>query len=154
MTPREDPRPDPYATFRPRWGRIVAIVLGVILIVVSLAVVIAATGPMASIGNRTAVLSFCALCIFLMWRFGGVHADVTAQGITVHNVGGSRRLDWPQIVAVRFGPDEPWARLDLSDGDTVSVLAIQRADGAVAEGEARRLAALVSAHGEATDPRA
>ena len=39
--------------------------------------------------------------------------------------------------------------LDLEDGDTVAVMAIQKADGAVAGREASRLAALVQAFGEA-----
>jgi len=35
--------------------------------------------------------------------------------------------------------------LDLSDGDVLAVMAIQRADGAYAQAEARRLATLVAA---------
>ena len=44
------------------------------------------------------------------------------------------------------GPGRPWVQLDLSDGDTLAVMGIQRADGAFADAEARRLATLVAMH--------
>ena len=43
--------------------------------------------------------------------------------------------------------------LDLEEGDTVAVMAIQKADGPVAGREASRLAALVQAFGETSEPR-
>jgi hypothetical protein len=49
------------------------------------------------------------------------------------------------VVAVRFGDGDPWVMLDLRDGDVLAVMAIQRADGAYAQAEARRLATLVAA---------
>ena len=45
-----------------------------------------------------------------------------------------------------FGGGEPWVTLDLADGDTLAVMAIQRADGEDAVAEARRLATLVDVH--------
>ncbi|SDS51418.1 PH domain-containing protein [Paraoerskovia marina] len=144
---------DPYASFYPRWGRAVALVLAAILLGGCIIIAVVVEGPMASAGNRASLLGFGAFSAFLMWRLGGVRADVNPQGITIRNAGSTRRLDWAQIVAVRFSPDDAWVRLDLSDGDTVSVLAVQRADGARSEAQARRLAALVAAHGEAPEPR-
>ena len=46
---------------------------------------------------------------------------------------------------MRLGDGDPWVMLDLSDGDVLAVMAIQRADGAYAVAEARRLATLVAA---------
>ena len=42
-------------------------------------------------------------------------------------VNGYRRheYEWPQIVAARLPPGAPWVTLDLADGETASVLAIQ-----------------------------
>ena len=57
-----------------------------------------------------------------------------------------RELAWAQVVAVRFGGGDPWVTLDLDDGEVLAVMAIQRADGARGEAEARRLATLVAAH--------
>ncbi len=72
-----------------------------------------------------------------------MRADPSPNGLVVRNVVRREELSWAQIVAVRFGDAEPWVTLDLSDGDTVAVMAIQRADGARAMAEARRLAGLV-----------
>ena len=66
----------------------------------------------------------------------------------------TRTLTWPEVVGIQFGGGEPWVTLDLEDGDTVAVMAIQKADGAVAGREASRLAALIQAFGEASEPGA
>ena len=42
--------------------------------------------------------------------------------------------------------------LDLDDGDTLAVMAIQKADGAFGRAEAGRLSALVQVNGERPDP--
>jgi hypothetical protein len=52
---------------------------------------------------------------------------------------------------VQFGGGEPWVSLDLDDGDTLAVMAIQKADGEVSGREASRLAALVQAFGESPE---
>jgi hypothetical protein len=57
-----------------------------------------------------------------------------------------RDLSWAQIVSVRFGGGNPWALLDLDDGETMPVMGIQRSDGARAVAESRRLATLVEFH--------
>ena len=79
-------------------------------------------------------------------REASVRARVDEQGVTVRNLVFTRRLEWAQIVSVRFGSGRAWVQLDLSDGDTLAVMGIQRADGAYAEAEARRLATLVAQH--------
>ena len=61
----------------------------------------------------------------------------------------TRPLACPQSVSVRCGSGDAWVRLDRADESTLAVMGIQRADGARGEAEARRLAALVRAHGEA-----
>ena len=60
----------------------------------------------------------------------------------------TRTLSWPEVVGVQFGGGEPWVTLDLDDGDTLAVMAIQKSDGEVSGREASRLAALVQAFGE------
>ena len=62
-------------------------------------------------------------------------------------VNGYRRheYDWPQIVAARLPPGAPWVTLDLADGETASVLAIQGSDGNRARIALRELKSLVAA---------
>jgi hypothetical protein len=79
-------------------------------------------------------------------RFAGVRADPSETGLMVHNLVGRRVLEWAQVVGVRFADGDPWVTLDLSDGDTLAVMAIQRADGGHGRAEASRLSTLVALH--------
>ena len=81
----------------------------------------------------------------MLLRFGRLRADPSPAGLVVRNLVRREDLRWEQIVAVRFGDGDPWVMLDLSDGDVLAVMAIQRADGARALAESRRLATLVAA---------
>ena len=58
----------------------------------------------------------------------------------------TRRVTWDEVVEVRFPEGAPWVTLELDDSDDLAVMAIQRADGDRARGEARRLARLVARH--------
>jgi len=49
-----------------------------------------------------------------------------------------RNLEWAQIVAVRLRRGAPWAEMDLSDGTTIAVMAIQGSDGDRATGAVRQ----------------
>jgi hypothetical protein len=146
---------DRYRTFRPLWGRVAAWVVGAIAVGGSLFVGLAARGPIgAHPANRASFIGFAILCVWLLWRVAGVHATPSPEGLVVRNVIYTRRLAWPQIVAVRFSTNDPWVKLDLADGGTLAVMGIQRADGERGMAEARRLLELVRAHGEAPEPPA
>jgi hypothetical protein len=64
-------------------------------------------------------------------------------GLTVVNGYKRHVYDWAQVVAVRLPQGAPWATLDLADGTTVSVLAIQGSDGDRARQAVRGLRALI-----------
>jgi hypothetical protein len=87
----------------------------------------------------------------LAWRYASIIATPSREGLTVRNLVLTRTLEWPEIVGIQFGGGEPWVSLDLLDGDTLAVMAIQKADGEVAGREASRLAALVQAFGESRE---
>jgi hypothetical protein len=74
-----------------------------------------------------------------------VRSRVTAapDGLTVVNGYRRRDLDWAQVLGVSLRRGAPWAGLDLSDGTTISVLAIQGSDGARAVTAVRALRALI-----------
>ncbi len=136
--------PDPYQPFRPRLAR--AVTLGIALAVLALTALLLVTmrglGTLDRIGFGLVAAAIAWFC----WREASVVARPDADGITVRNLLLSRRLAWAQIVDVRFGEGRPWVQLDLDDGDTLAVMAVQRADGARAQVEARRLATLVARH--------
>jgi hypothetical protein len=86
------------------------------------------------------------LLVWFCWRQASVAAIPSQDGLVVRNLMVTTRLEWAQIVSVRFGGGRPWVQLDLDDGDTLAVMGIQRADGERAIAEARRLATLVAEH--------
>jgi hypothetical protein len=56
--------------------------------------------------------------------------SVTAsgEGLVVRNLVGTRRLDWAEVVSIRLGPDDSWASIDVADGTSLAVMALQTAD--------------------------
>jgi len=128
--------------FRPRLARRVALGLAIVVAVLTPVFAISLPGPRGW-GD---LLGFAALGVAIVvfcWRQANVSLRADAGGVTVTNLVVVRRLEWAEIVSVRFGGGRPWVQLDLANGDTLPVMGIQRADGDFAAAEARRLATLV-----------
>jgi hypothetical protein len=92
---------------------------------------------------------FLVLAVLIGWgliRLATVSAIPSDTGLVVRNVLITRRLEWAEVVGIRFSDGDPWVNLDVSDGDTLAVMAIQRADGRRARSEAERLATLIAVH--------
>lgn len=117
------------------------------LVLVAVALLMPGDGLMGlGWGDRLGIIAVSAGIGALLWRFGRLAVFVDVQGLRVRNLAGDRRVDWAEVVTVRFGGGQPWVTLDLADGEPLAVMAIQRADGAFGEAEARRLATLVTLH--------
>lgn len=146
---------DAFAVFRPRWARLVAGVLSVVVLV-GLGALFVFVRPNAAtrLGTEDYVLMlvFTAILLGILWRQASVQAVPDPEGLSVRNLARSRRVAWSEVVSVRFSGDRPWAQLDLSDGEALAVMAVQSADGERARAEARRLAALVARYGTARRP--
>jgi hypothetical protein len=138
-----------HAPFRPVRGRrsAVALAIGQAVVLVGMAVLMPSGGAVGfGLLDRFGVIVITVAIGALLWRFAQLSLRADEVGLTVRNVIQVRRLEWPQVVSVRFGGGQPWVTLDLADGDTVAVMAIQRADGERGVAEARRLATLVALH--------
>jgi hypothetical protein len=142
-TPGPDARA--YAPFRPVKARWVSLGVGAATVVILTGVALALP-PTVPVADRVGLILTGLLVAWFALRQAGVRALPSRSGLTVRNLFLGRELEWAEIVSVRFGPDRPWVQLDLADGDTLSVMAIQRSDGARAQTEARRLATLVAAN--------
>ena len=155
----EDPNDEQsaFAPFRPRRGRTVALACSVLSVVVFVAIAVFLPGPADAgtwqVGDR---IFFAALGVgmaALLWRYASIRATPTRERLTVRNLFTTRVVSWRSIVDVRFAGGDPWVSLELDDTDVVALMAIQKADGAFASAEARRLVALVQALGpSATSP--
>lgn len=130
-----------FRIFAPRRARIVALSLavGIMVTMIVMASVIGEAEPI----DRAGMVGLGALIAGFLYRQAAVRAVPSASGLHVRNLFLSRDLEWAEIISVRLG-DDPWVQLDLSDGDTLSVMGIQRSDGVEhANAEASRLATLV-----------
>lgn len=136
-------------TWRPFGVRIAASVLGAMLLALVLAVWIAwgaDTRATFTFMQRVTLVGFGVLG-FVAW-YALVRSRVTADegGVTVVNGYRRRDFEWSQVVAVNLRRGAPWAGLDLSDGTSISVIAIQGSDGQRAIRAVRELRQLVAAN--------
>jgi hypothetical protein len=142
-------RADLHAPFRCRRGRVVAWVAAVGLftaMAVSAAVLPWHGEHAIGVPDRLGFLVVGGLGASFLARCAQLTAVPSEEGLVVRNLLLTRRLEWAEVRAIRFGGGDPWVTLDLSDGDTLAVMAIQRADGARGRAEATRLATLIALH--------
>jgi hypothetical protein len=97
--------------------------------------------------DQVALVAFGVGIAAFLLRYATIRAVPDEEGLTVRNLVLTRRVDWSDVVGVRFDEGAPWVTLDLADDDELPVMAVQRADGPQAREEARRLAGLVAARG-------
>lgn len=141
-------------TFRPRLtlavciGITVAYVAGAAFLLVSLREELSDQGF-----ERFSIVLIAAIAVLVCVLLGRVHAVATADALLVRNPIRSRRVAWEEIVAVRLGRNDPWAQLDLDDGTTIALMAIQAADGARARRDLAWVRARVAEH-EGREPGA
>jgi DNA-binding transcriptional regulator of glucitol operon len=145
MTAREDL----YAPFRPRAARVVSAVLAVLTLAGAAAVAVLMPrleNVAFTLADQVGTVGVALLICWFCYRQYSVSAVADDAGVTVRNLVLTRRVEWAEVVLVRFGDGRPWAQLDLADGDTLAVMGIQAADGDRGAAEARRLATLVALH--------
>ena len=84
---------------------------------------------------------------FTVW-LALVRSRVTAttSGLTVVNGFKRRDYEWAQLITATMRRGAPWASLDLSDGETVSMMGIQGSDGDRAITAVREVRALIRQH--------
>ena len=145
---------DPFAVFRPKRGRLVAITLAFAAVVIFTFIGVFINASRIhdfQVSDRVLLASIGWILAALFWRYATIRAVPTREGLTVRNLFTTTRVTWPQVVAMQFGGGMPWPTLELNDTETLAVMAIQRSDGPRSVEEARRLYALVKGLGEARD---
>ena len=93
--------------------------------------------------QRGTVVAMFLLGFASLYALGRSRVVARLEGLHVVNGYRSHDYAWAEIIAVRFNPGAPWVTLDLADGTTASVLAVQSSDGDRAKKAVRQLRALV-----------
>lgn len=136
-------------TWKPLGVRIAIYAFGGALIVVFAAMWIGLgaeiRGHFTTFQRVTTVFLF--LLLFICY-WGLIRSKITAteDGLTVVNGFRTHRFEWAQIITINLGRGAPWAHLDLSDGETRIVIAIQGSDGDRANRAIAQIKALIKAH--------
>lgn len=134
--------------FRPRfarriaWAMIAVIVAFLVGLLIASVTVLDGWGPV----DWALAIAFFGTGAWFVHRQATVSAIPDESGLTVRNLIETRHVAWEEIVRISFAHGRPWVGLDLADGDTMAVMAIQGADGEYGRAEARRLAGLVAEH--------
>lgn len=79
--------------------------------------------------QRITAILFGVGILACFWALVRSRVDLTERGLVVVNGYKTRSLEWAQVVAIRLPQGAPWATLDLADGTTCSVMALQGSDG-------------------------
>ena len=135
--------------FRPARARVVIYVCagGVFTAMALLAISLPSTGPHPwGPESRLGVVAVGVVVVLVLHRLAGVRVETSAAGVRVVNVLGRRRLEWAEIVGVRLLQDDAWMMLDLSDGQALAAMGVQRSEGARGQRQAREFARLVNQH--------
>lgn len=139
---------DPYAPFIPRRGRRMALVVAAVALTLfaGLALIVPSTGLQGwGVVDSLLLFGVGVLIALAMWRLAALRAVPSPSGLVVRNLVLSRSLGWHEVARVRFSGGDPWVVLDLTDGEQLAVMAVQKADGPVAVAQAQRLVALLQA---------
>jgi hypothetical protein len=150
------PEPGLPVTFRPLVTRIVLMSVGAATfgVLTLVAVLLPAQGAVSwSPGDRVILSASGLLAWSVLALLSRPKAVADRQGVTVTNLTTRRRLEWAEILRVTLRPGDPWVTLDLADGSTLAVMAIQ--PGIAREralADARALRALAEKYGTAAPP--
>ncbi|MEV8395527.1 MULTISPECIES: PH domain-containing protein [unclassified Streptomyces] len=110
-------------TFRPTRTRAVLLTVGVAMFAVITAIGLAL--DQLSAGERMSFIFTALLFLGVLALLSRPKLVADDTGVTVVNITRRRRLEWAEILRVNLRPGDPWVFLDLSDGSSLPVLAIQ-----------------------------
>ncbi len=138
-----------FTPFRPRNSRLVAWTFAGLIVAGVIALLwMGISGYLRGwqLVDNVSTVAFFGIGVWVVVRLAMIRAVPSAAGLSVRNFLHTETVTWAEIVGVSLMRGKPWVELDLADGETLAVMAIQGADGERGVAQARRLAALVAAH--------
>ncbi|WP_460682995.1 PH domain-containing protein [Modestobacter lapidis] len=151
-----EPAPRPVSAVPHRLRLICVLAAAAIVAVMTVVAVLLTSSTTGVVAFQTA--DQVAMVLLGLALGGGVllmarpRVDADATRIRVRNVLATHELPWSVVRAVRFDRHSPWASLLLSNGDELSVLAVQAADKGRAVDAVEGLRALLAVNTPADDP--
>lgn len=94
--------------------------------------------------QRTTLVMLGLLIGSVLWGLFRSRVTATDDGLEIVNGYRVHRFEWAQVVAIRMPSGAPWATLDISDGTTCQVIALQSSDGLRARHGVRSIRALLN----------
>lgn len=127
--------------FRPSLGRKIPLWLAVVVLSLTIFAAVAEPGgALFAYVWRVTMPAVSSIVILVLLLVARPRLEISSSGLLVVNILRQQRLDWSQIISVRFAQDAPWASLDLADGTRLILMAIQNSDGARARAMAQEIA--------------
>ncbi|MGI8578325.1 MAG: PH domain-containing protein [Nocardioidaceae bacterium] len=96
--------------------------------------------------QRVTLIAVFACMVGLLNALFRTRARADEQGLTIINGYRTHRYEWAEIVSISLSANRPWALIDLADGTTAVVMALQTSDGERASRSARELADVIAGH--------
>lgn len=93
--------------------------------------------------QRTTLVMLGGLIGAVLYGLYRSRVTATEDGLVVVNGYRTHRFEWAEVVAIRMPSGAPWATLDISDGTTCQVIALQGSDGLRARHGVRAIRALL-----------
>ena len=133
-------------TWRPLGARVAVIVLGVMLLLVCAFAWFGFDPEIRAkftLFQRSTIIFIGLLYAAVGYALGRSRVVACEQGLLVVNGYKRRDYEWPEVLSIHLAPGAPWATIDLADGTTASLLAIQGSDGDRARSAVRTLRSLI-----------
>ncbi len=147
MPAGSEPAPELPHTWRPFGVRIAVVVFGGGLLVLCVVVWLLLGDDVRSQFTpfQRGTLVFIGLLLFAAYN-SLTRSKITATdaGLIVVNGYRKRTYEWSQLIGLSLRRGAPWGTLDLSDGTTISLIAIQGSDGARARRAVRQIRAAIA----------
>ena len=134
-------------TWRPLGARVAVIFFGTMLVTIC---VFAWFGfdpeirAKFTLFQRATVLAIGGLYAVVGYALARSRVVASETGVRVVNGYKQRDYEWAEIISIHMPAGAPWATIDLADGSTASMLAIQGSDGSRARDAVRTLRALIN----------
>lgn len=94
--------------------------------------------------QRATVLFIGGLYVCVGYALARSRVVASETGVLVVNGYKQRDYEWAEVISIHLPAGAPWATIDLADGHTASMLAIQGSDGARARDAVRTLRVLIN----------